>query len=143
MTTIQKMNRPLPAADSSKKRPQELTRAEFEIMQILWEKKHAVVNDIREAMPEPRAAYNTVSTIVRILEQKGFVGHTAHGRTHEYRPVMERAEYTEQSMKGVLSNFFDGSLTRMVSFLGRSENVSTREFDNIIDIINTIKNERP
>ena len=124
-----------------RKRPQELTRAELEIMQILWQKGRALVHDILDAMPEPRPAYNTVSTIVRILEQKGFVGHTAYGRTHEYHPLIGREEYTEQYMTGVLGNFFDGSLVQMVSFLSRRENISTKEFDSIIEILKQVKKE--
>ncbi len=125
----------------NKERPRELTRAELEIMQILWQKGRALVHDILDAMPEPRPAYNTVSTIVRILEQKGFVGHTAYGRTHEYHPLIGREEYTEQYMTGVLGNFFDGSLVQMVSFLSRRENISTKEFDSIIDILKQVKEE--
>ncbi len=124
-----------------RKRPQELTRAELEIMQILWQKGRALVHDILDGMPTPRPAYNTVSTIVRILEQKGFVGHTAYGRTHEYHPLIGREEYTEQYMTGVLGNFFDGSLVQMVSFLSRRENISTKEFDSIIEILEQVKEE--
>ncbi len=125
----------------TKKRPQELTRAELEIMQILWDKRRAFVNDILDVMPEPKPAYNTVSTIVRILEQKGFVAHTAYGRTHEYHPLVGREEYTERYMASVIGNFFDGSLVQMVSFLSRSENVSLKEFDSIIGILEEIKKE--
>ena len=127
--------------NTQKKRPQELTRAELEIMQILWEKERAFVNDILEAMPAPKPAYNTVSTIVRILEQMGFVAHTAYGRTHEYHPLVGREEYTEQYMTGVLSNFFGGSPVQMVSFLSRRENISVKELDSIIGILEEIKKE--
>ncbi len=126
----------------AKKRPQELTRAELEIMQILWDKRRAFVGDILDAMPHPRPAYNTVSTIVRILEKKGFVAHTAYGRTHEYHPLMGREEYTDQYMTGVLSNFFGGSLVQMVSFLSSRENVSMKEADSIIGILEELKKEQ-
>jgi predicted transcriptional regulator len=124
------------------KRPRELTRAELEIMQILWAKGRAFVGDILETMPHPRPAYNTVSTIVRILEAKGFVGHTAYGRTHEYHPLVGREEYTEQYMTGVLGNFFGGSMVQMVSFLSRRENLSVGEFDSMIGILEEIKKEQ-
>ncbi len=126
---------------TTRKRSAELTRAELEIMQILWQKGRAHVHDILGQMPEPRPAYNTVSTVVRILEQKGFVGHTAFGRTHEYHPLVGREEYTDQYMTGVLGNFFDGSLVQMVSFLSRRENVSIKEFESIIDILEQVKKE--
>lgn len=124
-----------------KKRPQELTRAELEIMQILWQKGRALVHDILDEMPEPKPAYNTVSTIVRILEKKGYVGHTAYRKTHEYHPVVGREEYTENYMNNVLGNFFEGSLVQMVSFFTRRENVSAKEFDEIIGILEQVKKE--
>ena len=128
MKTTTKINR-------AKMRPQELTRAELEIMQILWDKEQALVHSILEAIPEPKPAYNTVSTIVRILQQKGFVGHTAYGRTHEYHPLVGREEYTERYMTGVLSNFFGGSPVQMVSFLSKREKISMKELDSIIGIL--------
>ena len=124
---------------TTRKHHRELTRAELEIMQILWKKRKAFVNDILEEMPEPRPAYNTVSTIVRILEQKGFVGHTAYGRTHEYHPLMGREEYTELFMDNVMGNFFGGSPLQMVSFLSRRENISIKELDSIIGILEEVK----
>jgi predicted transcriptional regulator len=127
--------------ETTKPRPQELTRAELEIMQILWQKGRALVHDILDQMPEPRPAYNTVSTIVRILEKKGFVGHTAYGKTHEYYPLVGREEYTEGYMTGVLGNFFDSSLVQMMSFFAQRENVSTEEFDQIIGMLQQAKNQ--
>jgi predicted transcriptional regulator len=127
--------------ETTKNRPQELTRAELEIMQILWQKGKGLVHDILDSMPEPRPAYNTVSTIVRILEKKGFVGHTAYGKTHEYYPLIGREEYTEGYMTGVLGNFFDSSLVQMVSFFAQRENVSTEEFDQIIGMLERAKNQ--
>jgi predicted transcriptional regulator len=127
---------------ATKKRTQELTRAELEIMQVLWQKEKAFVNDILDEMPEPKPAYNTVSTVVRILETKGFVGHTAYGRTHEYHPIVEREDYTEQYMTSVLGNFFGGSPVQMMSFLGRRENISPKELDSIIGILEQLKKEQ-
>jgi predicted transcriptional regulator len=127
--------------ETTKPRPQELTRAELEIMQILWQKGKGLVHDILDSMPAPKPAYNTVSTIVRILEKKGFVGHTAYGKTHEYYPLVGREEYTEHYMTGVLGNFFDSSLVQMVSFFAQRENVSTEEFDQIIGMLQKVKNQ--
>ena len=83
-----------------KKKVKELTKAELQIMQLLWSKERAYVNDLLEEMPEPRPAYNTVSTIVRILEKKGFVSHKSYGNTHEYYPVVERETYLNSLMSG-------------------------------------------
>lgn len=117
----------------------ELTKAELEIMQILWDKQGAFVNEIVEVMPEPKPAYNTVSTIVRILEKKGFVGHDNFGRTFRYRPLVGRDEYTGQFMNSVLNNFFDNSLSHLVSFFARKENLSDREMNEIMEILNKNK----
>ena len=122
-------------ADRLKSRTQELTRAELEIMQILWERGSGFVNDILEALPEPKPAYNTVSTVVRILEKKGFVAHRAYGKSHEYYPVIDRDTYTQGFMSSVLNNFFGGSPSRMVSFLSSSKSISMEEADEIMKLL--------
>lgn len=118
-----------------KNKPQELTRAELEIMQVLWAKGSAFVNDILSSMEEPRPAYNTVSTIVRILEKKGFAGHKAYGKTHEYYPLITKEEYAGRFMTGVLDNFFDGSLSRLVSFFSENKSISVEETDAILNML--------
>ncbi|MBQ6861161.1 MAG: BlaI/MecI/CopY family transcriptional regulator [Alistipes sp.] len=119
-----------------KNRPQELTRAELEVMQILWRIERGVVHAIIDKMEEPRPAYNTISTVVRILEKKGFVGHKAYGKTHEYYPTVTKEEYTSRYMTTVLDNFFDGSLSRLVSFFSSERDLSTEELDELMRIIN-------
>jgi predicted transcriptional regulator len=108
-------------------------------MQILWERGSGFVNDILEALPEPKPAYNTVSTVVRILEKKGFVDHKAYGKTHEYYPVVSKQSYTDRYMHGVLQNFFDGSLSRLVSFFSAQQSISTEEVDEILRMLNEQK----
>ena len=116
-------------------RPQELTPAELEIMQILWDREGAFVNDILAVLPDPKPAYNTVSTIVRILEQKGYLAHKAYGRSHEYYPIIDRESYTKDFMVNVLNNFFGGSASRMVSFLSSNESISLEETDEILKLL--------
>lgn len=116
-------------------RPQELTPAELEIMQILWDRESAFVNDILAELPDPKPAYNTVSTIVRILEQKGYLAHKAYGRSHEYYPIIDRESYTKDFMVNVLNNFFGGSASRMVSFLSSNESISLEETDEILKLL--------
>ena len=122
-----------------KEERQELTRAELEIMQVIWKKGKVLVHDILEEMPEPRPAYNTVSTIVRILENKGFVSHKAYGRTYEYFPLVAKEEYTGTYMRTVLDNFFDGSVSRMVNFFSSQKSISVEETDEILRILNSGK----
>ena len=116
-------------------RPQELTPAELEIMQILWDRESAFVNDILAELPDPKPAYNTVSTTVRILEQKGYLAHKAYGRSHEYYPIIDRESYTKDFMVNVLNNFFGGSASRMVSFLSSNESISLEETDEILKLL--------
>ncbi len=122
-------------ADNPQRKLQELTRAELEIMQILWQLGHGFVNDILAELPEPKPAYNTVSTIVRILEKKNFVAHKAYGKSHEYYPTIERETYTANYMNSVLANFFGGSPSRLVSFLSSNKSISLEETDEIIKLL--------
>ena len=122
-------------AERLKPKTQELTRAELEIMQILWDRGSGFVNDILEALPEPKPAYNTVSTGVRILEKKGFVDHKAYGKSHEYYPIVDRDSYTQGFMSSVLNNFFGGSASRMVSFLSSNRSISMEEADEIMKLL--------
>lgn len=110
----------------------ELTRAEEQIMQILWELEKGFVKDIILKMPDPKPAYNTVSTIVRILEQKGFVDHNAYGKTHEYFPLVSRQDYTRSFMKNFVSSYFKGSFREMVSFFAKSDNLTVAEIDRLM-----------
>lgn len=122
-------------AETAKSRPQELTRAELEIMQVLWAKEAVVVHDILDEMDEPKPAYNTVSTIVRILEKKGFVSHKAYGKTHEYYPLISKDDYARRYMDTVLNNFFGGSVSRLVSFFSENKAISLEETDAILDML--------
>ena len=122
-------------AERLKPKTQELTRAELEIMQILWDRGSGFVNDILEALPDPKPAYNTVSTVVRILEKKGFVDHKAYGKSHEYYPIVDRDSYTQGFMLSVLNNFFGGSASRMVSFLSSNRSISMEEADEIMKLL--------
>ena len=115
--------------------PQELTKAELELMQVIWDKEKVLVHDILEVLPEPKPAYNTVSTIVRILEQKGFVGHKAYGRTYEYFPLVSKEAYTQRYMTTVLDNFFDGPLSRLVRFFSEQEPIPPGEVNEILNML--------
>lgn len=113
----------------------ELTRAEEQVMQILWKLEKAFVKDLVDAMPSPKPAYNTVSTIVRILEKKGFVDHNAYGKTHEYFPVISKKDYTGTYLKGFIKNYFGDSYRQLVSFFAKEEDLSTKEMEEIIALL--------
>ncbi len=116
-----------------------LTRAEEEIMLILWEKGKGFVKDLLQEMPVPKPAYNTVSTIVRILEKKGFVGYTAYGKTHEYYPLISKEAYKKFEMKQLMGNYFENSVTELVSFFVKDKQLDLKELDEIMTIINSRK----
>ncbi len=113
----------------------ELTKTEEQIMHILWNLKKGFVNDIIDRMPEPKPAYNTVSTIVRILESKGIVKHKAYGKTHEYYPLISKEQYTKGFLKKFIKNYFSSSYKNMVSFFSKNDNLTTKEIEEIIDIL--------
>ena len=123
----------------TKKEIRELTKAELQIMQLLWEKEQAFVNELIEDLQEPKPAYNTVSTIVRILEKKGFVSHKTFAKSHQYFPIVEREIYLKSYMGNMISSFFSGSVSNMVSFLSKKEGITLKEADEIMEIISKNK----
>ncbi|KAB1065928.1 BlaI/MecI/CopY family transcriptional regulator [Salibacter halophilus] len=122
-----------------KKNSKQLTQAEEEIMQVLWQKEQAFVKDILADLPDPKPAYNTVSTIVRILEDKGFVDHRSYGRTHQYFPKIKKEDYAKKQVKKLLGNYFQGSPSSMLSFFLKEKELSVNELD---EILNDIKKEK-
>lgn len=114
---------------------QELTRAEEEVMQILWKMGKGFVNEVLEHFPEPKPAYNTVSTIIRILEKKGFIGHRAFGKAHQYYPLVLKQDYTRQFMGNFMKGYFDNSYRKMVSFFSGDESITVKEMEEIRKII--------
>jgi BlaI family penicillinase repressor len=109
----------------------QLTRAEEQIMQVLWKLENAFVKDIIEELPDPKPAYNTVSTIVRILEKKGFVSHRAYGKTHEYFPRISRDDYKKSFLKSFIKRYFGNSFQEMVSFFASDRDISLEELEEI------------
>ena len=115
--------------------PRDLTRAEEEVMQILWELGKGFVKDLVERYSEPKPAYNTVSTLIRILEQKGFVGHKAYGKTHEYYPLVSKDVYRKQFLNNMISDYFSGSFKQLVSFFAREEKIDRKEMEELLNLM--------
>lgn len=118
----------------------ELTKAEDQVMQILWKLENAFVKDIVEEMPDPKPAYNTVSTIVRILETKGFVDHKAYGKTHEYFPLISKEKYTKFYLNNLLKGYFNGSFQNLVSFFAKENKMDIKSLEKLLE---EIKNQKP
>lgn len=110
----------------------QLTKAEEEVMQQLWQLEKCNVAAIIEQLPEPKPAYNTVSTIVRILESKGFVGHEKEGKGYLYFPIVKKSDYSNQSINKLVDGYFQGSFKSMVSFFMKKNDMSLSELESIL-----------
>lgn len=113
----------------------ELTRAEEEVMQILWRLKRGFIKEILEKFGEPRPAYSTVSTIIRILQEKGFVNYRVYGRTHQYFPVVSKDDYRKSQMSSFVRNYFSNSYQKMVSFFAREDSITVKEMEEIMEMM--------
>ena len=120
----------------------ELTKAEDQVMQILWKLEKAFVKDIIDHLPDPKPAYNTVSTIVRILEKKGFVGYTAYGKTHEYYPIIPKNQYTQFYLNNLVKGYFGGSFQHLVSFFASENKMDIRDIDALMNELEELKRKK-
>ena len=120
----------------------ELTKAEEQVMLILWEMKEGVVKEVIEKMDPPKPAYNTVSTVIRVLESKGFVDHKAIGSTHIYFPLISEEQYKHFSFDKVMNNYFENNYQRLVSFLVKEKNMDMNELDELIALAEKLKNKK-
>lgn len=114
-----------------KEQPAELTRAELEVMQIVWRLNEAFLGEVVDAFQEPRPAYTTVSTVIRRLESKGFLGHRVVGKSHRYYPAVGRDEYRSRFMRRVVRNFFDDSPGQVLSFLAESGSLTVEQYEEL------------
>lgn len=120
----------------------ELTKAEEQVMQILWKKEKCFVKDIIEELPDPKPAYNTISTIVRILETKGFVDHKAYGKTHEYFPIVSKKKYTKFGLQTLMAGYFNGSLENLVTFFAKENKMDVQDIDQLLKQLEELKNKK-
>lgn len=109
-----------------------LTKAEEQIMQILWDLGEAVAKDVLKKFPEPKPAYNTVSTVIRVLEKKGFVSHKAYGNTYVYIPKVTREEYARVHFLGFMKDYFNDSFPKMAAFFAKEKNLDISEMEEIL-----------
>ena len=114
----------------------ELTKAEEQIMQILWKLEKGFVKDVIDYLPYPKPAYNTVSTIVRILEKKGVVAQNAYGKTHEYYPLVSKDDYKKRFLKSFIKRYFGNSFQEMVSFFASDRDITLGEMEEIRELLN-------
>ncbi len=120
----------------------ELTKAEEQVMQILWQLKEAIVKQILDKMPDdPKPAYNTVSTVVRVLESKGFVDHKAYGNSHVYFPIISEEEYKKFAFDKVIKSYFNNSYKSLVSYLVKEQKLNLSELAELILLAERSRNK--
>jgi len=103
------------------------------VMQILWDLKEGLVKDIRDRFGEPKPARNTVSTVIRVLEKKGYVSHKSYGNVYLYYPLVSRMDYSKSQLFGLMESYFDNSFPAMASFFAREKALSVKELDELMD----------
>ncbi len=111
-----------------------LTRAEEQVMQILWEIREGMVKDVINRLPDPKPAYNTISTVIRVLEKKGFVEHKAYGKTHVYYPLIKKETYARIHFLGFMRDYFNNSFPKMAAFFARERNLDLGEMEEILKL---------
>lgn len=114
---------------------EKLTNREEEIMRTLWKLQKAFVNDIIDELPEPKPHYNTVSTLIRKMEEKGYVKHKAYGKTHQYFPAVSMENHKNEFVQNAVTNYFENSYRNLVSFFAQNEKISLEELKEIIELI--------
>lgn len=111
----------------------QLTKAEEQMMQILWDMGEGLVKDIRDRFSEPKPARNTISTVVRVLEKKGFVAHKAYSNIYIYYPLVSKNEYSKNQLFGLMEGYFNNSFPAMASFFAKEKDLSIKELDELLD----------
>ena len=119
----------------------DLTNAEEQVMQVLWELKQGFVKDLLPHFPDPKPAYNTVSTIIRILEKKGVVSHKSYGKSHQYYPTISREEYRSDQFSSLMKNYFNNSMKQVLSHFSNSGDIKLKEVDEIIHLMEELKSK--
>ncbi len=114
---------------------QKLAKREEQIMRVLWRLEKAFIKEIIDELPDPKPHYNTISTIVRILEDKGFVSHKTYGNTHQYIPKISKEDYQKRDVGDVLKKYFDNSYQKMVAYFAKEEKISPDELEEILKMI--------
>lgn len=120
----------------------QLTKAEEQVMQVLWKLGHAFLREIVEAMPNPRPHQNTIATILKILVEKEFVSVTVLGRQHQYTPTIGKEEYSKRTMKQMVKGYFEGSFSNVVSFMVKENNISIEELETLLQQIKKQQNQK-
>jgi BlaI family penicillinase repressor len=120
----------------------QLTKAEEQVMQVVWKLRQAFLREIIEGMPNPKPHQNTIATILKILVEKEFVGVTVLGRQHQYTPLLSKEEYSRRTLKQMLKGYFEGSFSNVVSFMVKENNISVEELESLLHQIKKQQNQK-
>ncbi len=118
---------------------QKLAKREEQIMQVYWDLGKAFIKEVIPHLPEPKPHYNSVATMVKILEEKGFLDHDSVGNVYRYFPIITREDYQKHAMKDIVSQYFDNSYPRMLAFFAKEQNLTEDELQEILHMIKTDK----
>ena len=113
----------------------DLTKAEVQVMKYLWKLEKAFLKDIVDQFPDPKPAYTTISTVIRVLVKKGFIGYFTYSKVHEYYPLITKSEYFHSHFKGIVKNFFNGSVSNFASFFTEGDDMSITELEKIKEMV--------
>jgi BlaI family penicillinase repressor len=113
----------------------EITKAQEDILKALWEINEGAVGDVLDILPEPKPAYNTIATVIKVLEKKEYVTHKTYGKTNVYFPLITKKDYAQSLLKDTAKGFFNGSLNQMVSFFVKNKDLSINELEGLKNII--------
>jgi len=115
----------------------EITKAQEEILRALWQVNNGAVSDVLDILPDPKPAYNTVATVIKVLESKGYVAHKTYGKTNVYYPAISKNEYGQFVLKETFKGLFNGSLNQMMSCFVKNKEVSIQELEELKQLLET------
>jgi len=113
----------------------EITKAQEEILKALWQINNGAVSDVLDTLPEPKPAYNTVATVIKVLESKGYIDHKTYGKTNVYFPAISKNEYAHFVLKETFKGLFNGSLNQMMSCFVKDKDVSIQELEELKQLL--------
>jgi len=120
----------------------EITKAQEDILRAIWEIQEGAVSDVLERLPEPKPAYNTVATVIKVLEHKGYISHKTFGKTHVYFPLVTKSAYAQHLLKNTMKGYFNGSVNQMVSAFVKNKEISLKELEELKNLLETEINKK-
>ena len=121
---------------------QELTKAQEDILRAIWKIDDGAISDVLETLPDPKPAYNTVATVIKVLEKKKYISHKTYGKTNVYFPIISKSEYAQNSLKNTVKGFFDGSTNKLVSHFVKNKDLDINELEELKEMLESEINKQ-